>query len=252
MLSYGDIPEKANDRSAGNLILPRGAIIGGNLKEVHEVDLKDPAQIQEFVTHSWYRYSNDDQGLHPFDGVTEPHFALGHKTKGTKTHIENLDESAKYSWIKAPRWKGHAMEVGPLARYIIGYAQGMPAIKEPVDQLLGELGLPVTALFSTLGRTAARGLEAQYCAHQMRHFQDKLVKNIKAGDLTTANVSRWDPSTWPKEAQGVGTTEAPRGAWATGSRSRTARSTTTSASCPPRGTARRATRKAISALSKPR
>ncbi|BBL70179.1 nickel-dependent hydrogenase large subunit [Methylogaea oryzae] len=212
VLSYGDIPEKANDRSAGNLILPRGAIIGGNLKEVHEVDLKDPAQIQEFVTHSWYRYSNDDQGLHPFDGVTEPHFALGHKTKGTKTHIENLDESAKYSWIKAPRWKGHAMEVGPLARYIIGYAQGMPAIKEPVDQLLGELGLPVTALFSTLGRTAARGLEAQYCAHQMRHFQDKLVKNIKAGDLTTANVSRWDPSTWPKEAQGVGTTEAPRGA----------------------------------------
>jgi hydrogenase large subunit len=212
VLSYGDIPEKANDRSAGNLILPRGAIIGGNLNEVHEVDLRDPAQIQEFVTHSWYRYSDDDKGLHPFDGVTEPHFVLGHKTRGSKTHIENLDESAKYSWIKAPRWKGHAMEVGPLARYIIGYAKGMPAIKEPVDQLLGELGLPVTALFSTLGRTAARGLEAQYCAHQMRHFQDKLVKNIKAGDLSTANVTKWDPSTWPKEAKGVGTTEAPRGA----------------------------------------
>ena len=212
VLSYGDIPEKANDTSAGNLILPRGAIIGGNLNEVHDVDLRDPAQIQEFVTHSWYRYSDEDKGLHPFDGVTEPRFELGSKTKGTRTHIENLDESAKYSWIKAPRWKGHAMEVGPLARYIIGYAKGMPAIKEPVDQLLGELGLPVTALFSTLGRTAARGLEAQYCAHQMRHFQDKLVKNIKAGDLATANVAKWEPHTWPAEAKGVGTTEAPRGA----------------------------------------
>jgi len=212
VLSYGDIPEKANDTSAGNLILPRGAIIGGNLNEVHDVDLRDPAQIQEFVTHSWYRYSDEDKGLHPFDGVTEPRFELGSKTKGTRTHIENLDESAKYSWIKAPRWKGHAMEVGPLARYIIGYAKGMPAIKEPVDQLLGELGLPVTALFSTLGRTAARGLEAQYCAHQMRHFQDKLVKNIKSGDLATANVAKWEPHTWPAEAKGVGTTEAPRGA----------------------------------------
>src|SRR5690606_35502707 len=100
--------------------------INGNLKEVHEVDLKDPAQIQEFVTHSWYRYPDDEIGLHPFDGVTEPNFVLGRRTKGTRTNIENLDESAKYSWIKAPRWRGHAMEVGPLARYIIGYAKGVP------------------------------------------------------------------------------------------------------------------------------
>ncbi|QFY44827.1 nickel-dependent hydrogenase large subunit [Candidatus Methylospira mobilis] len=212
VLSYGDIPEKANDRTAANLLLPRGAIINGNLNEVFDVDTKDPQQIQEFVTHSWYRYDNESVGLHPFNGVTEPRFVLGSKTRGTKTNIENLDESAKYSWIKAPRWRGHAMEVGPLARYIVGYAKGVPEIKGPTEQLLGELGLPVTALFSTLGRTAARGLEASYCAHLMKHFQDKLVANIKAGDLTTANVAKWDPDTWPAEAQGVGTTEAPRGA----------------------------------------
>jgi hydrogenase large subunit len=212
VLAYGDIPEKANDPSADNLRLPRGAIINGNLKEIHEVDLKDPAQIQEFVTHSWYRYPNEEIGLHPFDGVTEPNFVLGRNTKGSRTNIENLDESAKYSWIKAPRWRGHAMEVGPLARYIVGYAKGMPEIKEPVDKLLRDLGLPLDALFSTLGRTAARGLEAQYCARLMRHFQDKLVKNIKSGDLSTANVAKWEPKTWPAEARGVGTTEAPRGA----------------------------------------
>ncbi|MBS1211520.1 MAG: nickel-iron hydrogenase, large subunit [Proteobacteria bacterium] len=212
VMSYGDIPEKANDRSVDNLLLPHGAIINGNLEEVHEVDLRDPEQIKEYVTHSWYRYANEDIGLHPFDGVTEPHFSLGHNAKGSKTNIINLDESAKYSWIKAPRWKGHAMEVGPLARYIVGYAKGIPAIKEPVDKLLTDLNLPVTALFSTLGRTAARGLEAQYCANLMKHFQDKLIANIKAGDLATANISRWEPATWPKETRGVGTTEAPRGA----------------------------------------
>jgi hydrogenase large subunit len=214
VLSYGDIPEKANDPSANNLLLPRGAIINGNLKEVHEVDLRDPDQIQEFVPHSWYKYADESKGLHPWDGVTEPRFALGRNAKGSKTYIEQLDESAKYSWIKAPRWKGHAMEVGPLARYVVGYAQGLPQFKEPVDKLLADLGLPLTALFSTLGRTAARGLEAVYCAHLMKHFQNKLIGQIKKGDLATANVAKWEPSTWPSECKGVGTTEAPRGALA--------------------------------------
>jgi hydrogenase large subunit len=104
------------------------------------------------------------------------------------------------------------MEVGPLARYVIGYAKGIPELKEPVDKVLTDLGLPLEALFSTLGRTAARGLEASWAAHKMRYFQDKLVANIKAGDTATANVDNWDPKTWPKEARGVGTTEAPRGA----------------------------------------
>ncbi|EIC19551.1 nickel-dependent hydrogenase large subunit [Thiorhodovibrio frisius] len=212
VMSYGDIPDHANDDSDANLLLPRGAIIGGDLNTVHPVDLRDPEQIQEFVDHSWFRYADESKGLHPWDGVTEPNFQLGPNAKGTKTNIQAVDENAKYSWIKAPRWRGHAMEVGPLSRWVIGYVQGRPDFKEPVDKLLTDLGLPLTALFSTLGRTAARGLEASWAAHKMRYFQDKLVANIKAGDTATANTDKWEPRSWPKQARGVGTTEAPRGA----------------------------------------
>ena len=212
VLSYGDIPDRANDYSTENLMMPRGVIINGNLKQVHEVDLRDPEEIQEFVPHSWYKYPDESKGLHPWDGITEADFQLGAKTKGTKTDIREIDESAKYSWIKAPRWRGHAMEVGPLSRYIIGYAKGDKEITEQINFVLKTLDLPVTALFSTLGRTAARGLEAQWAADKMRYFMDKMMANIKAGDSSTANVESWDPETWPAETKGVGFTEAPRGA----------------------------------------
>lgn len=212
VLSYGDIPDRANDYSASSLLFPRGAIINGDLSKVHEVDLRDPEQIQEFVDHSWFKYGEPGKGLHPWDGVTEPHFELGKDFKGTPTHIEQIDEAGKYSWIKAPRWRGHAMEVGPLARYVIGYVQKNPEFKEPVDKVLKDLGLPLKALFSTLGRTAARGLECSWAAHKLRYFQDRLMANLKAGNTATANVEKWDPSTWPHESKGVGFTEAPRGA----------------------------------------
>jgi hydrogenase large subunit len=212
VMSYGDIPEHANDYSEASLKLPRGVILNGKLDEIHPIDLGNPDEVQEFVTHSWYKYPDETKGLHPWDGVTEPHFELGPNARGTKTNIEALDEAAKYSFIKSPRWKGHAVEVGPLARYVIGYAQGKAEFKEPVDKLLTDLGLPLTALFSTLGRTAARALECQWAARQLRYFQDKLVATIKAGDLSTANTDKWTPDTWPKEAKGVGFTEAPRGA----------------------------------------
>jgi len=212
LLSYGDIPDNANDYSASNLLMPRGAIINGDLTKVHEVDLTDPEQIKEFIPHSWYKYPDESLGLHPWDGVTEPNYKLGPNTKGDRTHIKELDEAAKYSWIKAPRWRGHAMEVGPLARYVIGYAQGNKEITEQINFVLKTLDVPVTALFSTLGRTAARGLEAQWAAGKMRYFMDKMVANIKSGDLATANVAKWDPETWPSSVKGVGFTEAPRGA----------------------------------------
>jgi hydrogenase large subunit len=212
MLSYGDFPEIANDYSTKSLAFPRGAIINGDLSTVHEVDLDDESQILEFVDHSWYTYGEAGKGLHPYNGQTNPKFELGAGVKGTKTNIENLDESAKYSWVKAPRWKGSPMEVGPLARYVIGYAQGNPEFKEPVEKVLTDLGLPVAALFTTLGRTAARGLECSWAAHKMRHYCDQLFANIKAGELACANVDKWEPSTWPKQARGHGFVEAPRGA----------------------------------------
>jgi len=214
-MSYGDIPQRANDYTKSNLLLPSGVVINGDLSKVQEVDLRNPDEVQEFVSHSWYKYADESKGLHPWDGVTEPDYSPeGPNFKGTRTKIENLDESSKYSWIKAPRWKGHSMEAGPLSRMVLGYIQPKqyPIIKDTVDSALRKLDLPVTALFSTLGRTAARGLEAGYCADlQVQQF-DKLMANLKAGDTSTANVEKWDPSTWPKEAKGVGFTEAPRGA----------------------------------------
>ncbi len=216
VMSYGEFPDIANDYSNNSMLIPSGIILGGDLKKVLEVDLKAPDQVQEWVTHSWYNYADadKDKGLHPFDGVTNPKFELGAGTKGTKTNIENLDESAKYSWVKSPRWKGHPMEVGPLARYIVGYARGNKEMTEQVNYVLKTLDVPVTALFSTLGRTAARGLEGSWAAHKMRYFYDQLIANLKSGDYATANVEKWDPASWPAEAKGVAPCEAPRGALA--------------------------------------
>ncbi|MGB5103754.1 MAG: nickel-dependent hydrogenase large subunit [Steroidobacteraceae bacterium] len=213
LMSYGDLPKSANDYSPGNMMLPAGVIIDGNLNEVLPVDLMKEDEVQEFVTHSWYKYADEAAGLHPLKGETVPNFEIGN-AKGTKTAIENVDEASKYSWVKAPRWKGHAMEVGPLARFVIGYVKGQDDIKGPVDAVLGQLGVPVTALFSTLGRTAARGLECQWAAYKLKGEYQKLIANIKAGDTATANMANFEPSTWKKSAQGVGFVEAPRGALA--------------------------------------
>ncbi|WP_064697657.1 nickel-dependent hydrogenase large subunit [Rhizobium aegyptiacum] len=212
VLAYGDIPDKANDYSPSNLMMPVGAIINGNLSEVLPVDVRNPDEIQEFVPHSWYKYPDEAKGLHPWDGITEANYQLGPNSKGTRTNIIEIDEGAKYSWIKAPRWKGHAMEVGPLARYVVGYAQGHAEFKEQIDQTLHALNVPFSALFSTLGRTVARALESQWAARKQIYFLDKLIANIKAGDSATANTEKFDPKTWPSEVKGVGFTEAPRGA----------------------------------------
>ncbi len=212
LLAYGEFPDIANDQSNKSLWWPQGAIVDGNLKEIQPVDLKDPSQIQEWVTHSWYKYGDESRGLHPFDGVTEPNFQLGPNTKGSRTDIKELDENAKYSWVKSPRYKGQPMEVGCLSRMVVAYASGREDVKQHVDMVLGKLNVPITALFSTLGRTAARGIEATLCAHRMKYYHEKLVSNIRNGDLATANVKNWEPSTWPAEARGAGFCEAPRGA----------------------------------------
>jgi hydrogenase large subunit len=213
VMAYGDFPTIPGDYSNKSMLLPGGVIIGGDLKNVMDVDLKAPDQIQEWVSHSWYKQADETKGLHPFDGETNPHFDIG-KAKGTRTAIENVDEAAKYSWVKSPRWKGHAVEVGPLARYIVAYARGNEEIKAQVDSVLKTLDVPITALFSTLGRTAARGLEGSWSAHKMKVFYNELIANMKTGDMATANIEKWEPSSWPAECKGVAPVEAPRGALA--------------------------------------
>lgn len=207
-LAYGDLPTNGyNDPS--KFKFPRGAVLNRNLNEVHEVKGDDPDQIREYVTHSWYKYSGgDDKPLHPWQGETEFNYT------GPKPPYEHLNVDGKYSWLKTPRWKDHPMEVGPLARLVVAYAAGNEDVKEVIHEALAKLKAPVTALFSTLGRTAARGLETRLVAHWMKEFHQQLITNIKDGDDRMVNSEKWHPGTWPREAKGVGLTEAPRGALA--------------------------------------
>ncbi len=206
-LAYGGVP-LVDIHEPDSYLFPRGIVLNRDLSKVYDLDLKDPNHIQEFVSHSWYQYEDKDAGLHPWQGRTDPAY------DGPKPPYHNLDESKKYSWIKTPRWQGHAMEVGPLARFVVAYAKGNKEIKEMVDSSLRKLDLPLNALFSTLGRTLARALEAKFCVDQLAGFYADLIANIKAGDTQTFNPEKWEPSRWPAEAQGVGWAEAPRGALA--------------------------------------
>jgi hydrogenase large subunit len=203
-MSYGDVPQNGiGDPS--KFRFPRGTILGRNLGEVLPVDPTDVQQIAEEIAHSWYDYPDGTKALHPFDGVTQPHYT------GPKPPYEYLDENGKYSWLKAPRWKGNAMEVGPLARMLVGYAAGNTDIRDVVGEALGRLKVPATALFSTLGRTAARGLECRLAVHWLMAEYERLVANLRDGITATADTSRWDPASWPASAKGFGFTEAPRG-----------------------------------------
>ncbi|MFN8062989.1 MAG: nickel-dependent hydrogenase large subunit [Vicinamibacterales bacterium] len=207
-MAYGDLPTNGYG-DPSSFKFPRGVILGRNLNEVLPVDPTDPMEVQEYVTHSWYDYAGGDGvGKHPWEGETVLHYT------GPKPPYEQLDVAQKYSWLKTPRWKGHPMEVGPLSRMLVAFASGHEEVKEVVTAALKQLDVPVAALFSTLGRTAARGLETKLIAGWAKEFYGQLIANIKNGDTRTADTSKWDPATWPAEAKGVGLTEAPRGALA--------------------------------------
>ncbi len=207
-LCYGDFPEDGTD-DISKLLVPRGVILDRDITKIHELDLNAENEIEEYVAHSWYDYKGGkDKGLHPYDGETELNYT------GPKPPYEHLDVDKSYSWMKSPRWKGKPMEVGPLARVLMMYGKGNEQVKELVDYTLKTLDVPIDALFSTLGRTAARTLETKVFADQMQGWYDNLVTNIRLGDVKTFNDKKWDPSQWPSVAKGVGYTEAPRGALA--------------------------------------
>jgi len=204
-MTFGDFPEKGMD-DPSSFLIPSGAILNRDLSTIHAVDLNNADEIQEYVAHSWYDYDGGkNNGLHPYDGETSLNYS------GPQPPYEQLDVEQSYSWLKSPRWKGHAMEVGPLARVLMLYASGNEQAKELVNMTLSTLDVPVDALFSTLGRTAARGLETKIIGDMMQTWHNNLVANIKAGDTKTHNETLWDPSTWPRQARGVGFMEAPRG-----------------------------------------
>ena len=203
-MAYGDFPAN-NTSDPGALWLPRGFITGRNIGAPPQQ--LDQQMVGEYITHSWYQYSDgNDASKHPWQGETQPNYT------GPQPPFEFLDTDAKYSWLKAPRLNDQPMEVGPLARMLVAYTSGHQRVQEVVNLVLQTLGVGPEALFSTLGRVAARAVETLVVAEQLPTWIHDLAANIGRGDLRAHNAERWHPSSWPKEATGWGFTEAPRGA----------------------------------------
>ncbi len=201
-LVYGEYPEE--DRANSKLFLPSGIIRN---RDLSKVEAFDPSKITEQVKHSWYEYAGgDDKGLHPSRGETTP------KYTGPNPPYEKLDTAAKYSWLKSPRYDGQPMEVGPLSRMLVAYVSGHERVKALVGAVLGKLGVGPEALFSTLGRVAARGIETQVLAEKMGDWLGELGQNMAKRELRIHDNSKWEPSTWPADCTGAGFHEAPRGA----------------------------------------
>jgi hydrogenase large subunit len=207
-LSYGEYPTKGYGQT-DSFKYARGAVLNRDLSTVHPVNPKDSQEIKEYIAHSWYSYEGgDSQGIHPWAGETKINYT------GPQPPFETLAGYEKYSFLKTPRWKENPMEVGPLARLLVSYAAGHADVKELVGQTLGKLGVPVGALFSTLGRTAARGLDAALAMIWLKDFFGQLMDRVKVNEVSTFNGERWEPKSWPTDCEGVGLVEAPRGSLA--------------------------------------
>lgn len=178
-------------------LLESGYVLDGDLSSPGDVNLD---MIAEEVTHSWYKYEGKhsdgkdiapSDALHPYDGQTTPDYvamedgmAVG--ISGKDERMKLLKTDSKYSWIKSPRYDGKPMEVGPLASVVVGLARKNALTEQVVDDFLKKTGLTSAHLFSTLGRTAARGIEAKIIAdHGLAAF-DELVKNLKVDTTTCA------------------------------------------------------------------
>jgi [NiFe] hydrogenase large subunit/hydrogenase large subunit len=202
-LACGEFPE-ADVRDLGSLYFPRGIILDKDLTKVHEYD---PAKVREFIHSSWYEYEKGDAvGLHPYEGETKP------KYTGPKPPWTYLQDQTKYTWMKAPRYEGRPMQVGPLSRMLVAYASGHQDVKELVGEALGKLQVGPEVLFSTLGRTAARGIETVLLARKMEQWLGELNGRIRNGDVATFTKAKWEPSSWPGKSEGYGYLDAPRGA----------------------------------------
>ena len=187
-LAWGEFPE--TDQEPDSLYMPRGVIMNRN---IGGVKMANQAQVSEDVTRGWYE---DGPARHPYKGETKP----------LKENPKYRPGGGKYTWFKAPRYAGEPCEVGPLTRVLVAYARGHKDIKPLVDNVLNTLGVDANALFSTLGRTAARGIEALAIGERVQTWVMELVENIKNGDTQT-----YEPYKMPNSGMGVGLNDVPRG-----------------------------------------
>jgi hydrogenase large subunit len=181
LLSYGsfDLDNKETDPVRRERLLKQGTV---------STDLKlgklDTGKIAEYVKHSWYNDYGD--GRHPTEGETNP----------------QPGKAGAYSWIKSPRYDGKVYEVGPLARMAVTYASGEPKAKALIDSVLSHFKASPAALFSVLGRHAARALYTKLIADTMPEW----LLQLKPGEPVCADYEI------PEEATGMGLVDAARGA----------------------------------------
>ena len=187
-MAWGEFPQSKQEPES--LFMPRGVIMNRNLGSLKTAVQRD---VTEHIARAWYEQGNPQ---HPYTGETKP----------LQENPKYRPGGGKYSWFKAPRYAGEPCEVGPLARVLVAYGKGKKEIKALVDSTLQKLGVPVQALFSTLGRTAARGLETVAIGQAMPGWLMELVENLKSGDTQTYQA--WE---MPDSGQGVGLNDVPRG-----------------------------------------
>ena len=187
-LAWGEFPE--SDKEPESLFMPRGVIMKRNLGGVK---MADQANVTEDVTRGWYE---NGAAKHPYEGETKP----------LQEDPKYRPGDGQYTWFKAPRYEGEPCEVGPLTRVLVAYANGHKEIKPIVDNVLKTLGVPAAALFSTLGRTAARGIEALAIGERNQVWISELIENIKSGDTSTYQAYEM-----PDSGMGVGLNDVPRG-----------------------------------------
>lgn len=199
-MSYGDFRLDDTGFYNAKTLFPSGIVYGGDLSKVEDVD---PEKIAEDVTHSWYEGA---EPLHPYDGQTIPDYTgLDKREDG----IAYLKTDEKYSWIKSPIYNDTRVEVGPLARMIVGVARKDERITKYVTNFLKRGNLPVSVLFSTVGRTAGRAIETELMADALVEWSDELAANVLSGDLST--WTEFDFDTVSVATKGMGLAEAPRG-----------------------------------------
>lgn len=219
-LSFGDYPMN-HYGDFGNCLQKQGIVMNRDLSHVEPFDATRLDGLQEFVNNAWYKYSvGKDKGLHPSVGETILDYT------GPTSEFDWLPGDRPYSWIKTPRYMGNPMEVGPLARLAVNYASGNELTMDITDRAVKEwstladkfnsrpCGIDRSSLFSTAGRIIARAIDAVEAAEYMSICYNKLIDNIKGGDESMFNGSKWEPSTWPSDCMGFSLNEAPRGALA--------------------------------------
>ena len=201
-MSYGDFRLDDTGFYNSSLLFPSGVLYYGDVSKVEDFD---PSKVAEDVTHAWYEGTGAPE--HPYDGTTNPKYTGLDKREDGMAYLKT-DE--KYSWIKSPLYDDKRVEVGPLARMVIGYGKGDERIKKYVTNFLTRGNLPISVLFSTIGRTAARAIETELMADVMVEWVDELAKNAAMGDLSTWTEFDFDEVS--VKTKGAGLAEAPRGA----------------------------------------